>query len=465
MRIARVSRGIGLEIVGREDLERSAEWLQATLDGQRPPTGLATSLEQDVYVAEVTRWCQRTKRLHVDLPALGLEGTVGRVQLPRSWRIQLGQEPEGTVLRGRSIRVRALRWSGGQLQLGCAGDPPALDEKAQSPSKKVRAGRRRRSKRLELDGETPMSIRFEPGRVWCFDDLEPGTIALDGAVQGPQLDPEHRRYSFDHHGQCLRLVTTATCQQVLDALLVGLDPTGMRVLVNDLDGDTILAIWLLRHHRRWRNRTSLAKVRPLVWAVGGADAHGPAYPSQDPAKLDHFHSAILAHCRQAEGADLDAYEQLDRTLSALEEWWRQHLKTPAVTVASPPLPSIQKFSGWILAEYPAAVAGVRGRPASEALYKLGHDRIVTAVPIEGGRYRYLLAKRSDLVDRFPLQSLYSELTAAEQAKRTDSQDDSSHWGGGSSVGGGPRPEGSVLQPDEVAEILERVIQAEDGKTQ
>src|SRR5581483_736444 len=97
-----------------------------------------------------------------------------------------------------------------------------------------------------------VTLVLELGHEWTFDDLPPGSIALDGAVQGPRVDAAARRFSFDHHAGCVRLLTSATCRQVFDALLMGLDPAGMRVHVNDLDGDTVLSLWLLEQAPRWR---------------------------------------------------------------------------------------------------------------------------------------------------------------------------------------------------------------------
>ena len=90
-----------------------------------------------------------------------------------------------------------------------------------------------------------MKIRFDKGQVVPFEELQENSIALDGYVQGPQIDPATRRFSFDHHAGCLRLVTKATCEQVREALALGLrvdDET--TVYVNDIDGDTVAAVWL-----------------------------------------------------------------------------------------------------------------------------------------------------------------------------------------------------------------------------
>ena len=69
-----------------------------------------------------------------------------------------------------------------------------------------------------------IDIKIARGLVVSFDLLNPKSIALDGYVQGPAIDVEGERFSFDHHDKCLRLITRATCQQVMDALLLGFNP-------------------------------------------------------------------------------------------------------------------------------------------------------------------------------------------------------------------------------------------------
>lgn len=142
-----------------------------------------------------------------------------------------------------------------------------------------------------------MNLTIRIGHVWAFDDLPPNTIALDGAVTGPAVDAERRRFSFDHHAGCIRLVTSATCQQVLDALLLGLDPSDCAVLINDVDGDTVLAVWLLQHHALCRDAQALVRLRRLVAGVGATDAHGPAYPPADPELVEHCYQYVLEPVR------------------------------------------------------------------------------------------------------------------------------------------------------------------------
>lgn len=305
---------------------------------------------------------------------------------------------------------------------------------------------------------------LELGQVWPFESLPPRTLALDGAVQGPHVDPQTERYSFDHHGGCVRLCTTATCRQVLDAMLLGLDPSGYHVLINDVDADTVLSLWLLRSSHRWRSRENLRKVLPLVEGVGSADCHGQAYPLVDPGLSTFFHKTILAPLadfKRGLASTERATAAMNQCLDLLESWWRQDLR-----VAEEPSEegaegvTVEPKATWVL----ATSAAVDFRTCSR-LYRDGHDRLVLYSPTEEpGHYRFTLAKRSDLVGGFPLGDLFHALNDAEQRKASSKgQAPGGSWGGGTTIGGSPRPMGSILTPAEVAAVIESVLEVPGRK--
>lgn len=308
---------------------------------------------------------------------------------------------------------------------------------------------------------------IEIGHVWTWEDLPPATIALDGAVQGPRIDAERQQYSFDHHGDCLRLATTATCRQVFDAVLLGLDPTGMTVLLNDLDGDTVLSAWILRHRHRWRDAGARARLWPLLETVAAGDAHGCPYPPPSPDLGAYFHLQVMAGARDArqKGYPEGAVAALEEALRRLESWWRRGLAVrPAKADNGAVAPFVVKrFPGWVLVDTGAEGQALLGRPWPAArrlagpadIYALGHHRMCLVSRMGGGRYRYTLTKRSDLVSGFPLPRLYDGLNAVE-ADRQGAANGSSRWGGGSTIGGGPRV-GSVLGPQTVASTIEDLL--------
>ena len=46
-----------------------------------------------------------------------------------------------------------------------------------------------------------------------------------------RIDAESERYSFDHHGDCVRHATRSTAEQVHDALVLGLQPKYLTALL------------------------------------------------------------------------------------------------------------------------------------------------------------------------------------------------------------------------------------------
>ena len=272
---------------------------------------------------------------------------------------------------------------------------------------------------------------LERGRVWDFEDLPVQSIALDGAVVGPRIDPEQQRYSFDHHGDCLRLATRATCEQVLDALRLGLDPTGFTVYLNDLDSDSVLALWLLENPAR----SSDPEVDRLVRAIGALDAHGPAYPLQD--------AELCAGLQRA----LGGRETVEDCLGRLTRWIDSGMPPAPLDDPSLAPPSILDQGTWalVVGEWTSQPGG------AAALYARGWDRLVLCTPCGPDRWLYTLARRSDLVAGFPIPTLLAELERAENASGSNTP-----WGGGSSIGGGPRA-GSRLSPEQVSTLIERVL--------
>lgn len=302
-----------------------------------------------------------------------------------------------------------------------------------------------------------MNIDVRIGHVWNYEDLPPGTIALDGACPGLRVEPETRRYSFDHHAGCVRLATSATCQQVLDALLLGLDPSGMTVLVNDLDADTVVSVWLLQHYPRLRVSAALACTRRLVSAVGLADAHGPGYPSPEPQLGFYVHEEVLVPIKHASPGALarDSGAILQQCVDRLERWWSLGLPVDgAACEAAVAKPQTRVHGSWIMATYPGSPPS--GLGGCLRLYEQGFDRLVLYSRASDGRYRYTIARRSDLVAGFPLPSFYGPLNRAEAQVRGVRLGSDQRWGGGSTIGGGPR-DGSVLDVDIVAEIIDHGI--------
>ncbi len=300
-----------------------------------------------------------------------------------------------------------------------------------------------------------MKIIVQRGNTIPFHELPPYSLALDGYVQGPALDVENHRYSFDHHAGCLRLVTKATCAQVLDALILGLDPQAMTIWLNDIDADTVLAVWLLKNP----SAVTEPRVRNLVEDVGNVDAHGPSYfPFVRDSELCRrfFKGAMEPEARaRREGsyASADLEQLLSLCLENIDALIFKNKRFPILRERIPPHYEItHRGQGWIMSRSSERVFGT--------LYRHGYSRVVAYHPLEiqcadgtpKHSWAYTIAKQSDLVSGFPIHQILKRLSELEPG-----------WGGGSSIGGAPRrADGSrsLLLPDQVFAVIEAVIQAQ-----
>lgn len=303
-----------------------------------------------------------------------------------------------------------------------------------------------------------MTVVLEIGRVWTFESLAPRTIALDGAVAGPRVDADLMRFSFDHHAGCIRLVTSATCQQVFDAILLGLEPHDFTILLNHVDGDTTLSVWLLRCYEWWRSSAHLRNVRRLVQAVGAIDAHGPPYPAPHPDLGSYFHRWVMEPARgirQLPGDETKVRAILDGCFERLDTWVQDDLHLHALQPGSFDAPKVIWFGTWALldaGDWPST------RPTGGAAwaYERGFHRFVMCARIGDRRWRYTLCRRSDLVADFPLVEIYPALNVAEESSRKRPLGNGETWGGSSTVGGSPR-DGSVLPPAIVTGLIGSVL--------
>jgi len=293
-----------------------------------------------------------------------------------------------------------------------------------------------------------MRLVVERGKVVPLESLPPKSIALDGYVQGPAIDAESERYSFDHHGGCVRFATRATCQQVMDALLLGLDPSGFTVYVNDVDGDTALAVWLLQNP----SRVTEEFVRRLVEAVGAVDAHGSTYPTMDTELVKAFFEGAmqpvyeLQRAKKYGEANLEellaiCLERIDKLVAGTLEWSPRQEKTRSFEITH------TGTGGWVMAKSDDFIF--------DLLYASGYTKAIAYQVLGDGSIAYTIAKKSEFVSGFPIGPASKPGTILYALNEREKG-----WGGSSTIGGAPRnADGSRsrLSPDEVFEVVEGVI--------
>lgn len=292
----------------------------------------------------------------------------------------------------------------------------------------------------------PAPLIIERGKTEQFENLPDNSIALDGYVQGPVFDVERNRFSFDHHDKVNRQITRASCQQVMDAILLGFEPKSSSIYINDIDGDTVLSVWLLRHLEMAKD----PKVRMLVESVGSVDAHGPAYQALDPVLAEKFAKAVMRP--ESDARKNRTYGQVDMNV-LLEQCLKNLDDLMAGKLEYVKEEKDRKFEvvkqgiGWVMIESNNFVF--------DLIYGAGHLRAVAMQKQPDGSIAYTIAKKSELVGAFPVGPMSKEGTLLYELNKIEPG-----WGGSSTIGGAPRnPDGSRsrLSPEQVFEVIERIV--------
>ena len=296
---------------------------------------------------------------------------------------------------------------------------------------------------MENKIKTNINLIVERGRVWNISELPNNSIALDGAVTGPYIDNEKKIYSFDHHGNCIRHISNATCVQVLDAILLGFDPNEYNVYINDVDEDTVLSLALLLKNEIAYNE----KTQDIIRNIGFLDAHGPSYPIKKEMQeqieiISNFIMSSYYHLKrekqysQANLKDLilecveKFYLMLDGKIS-----YTKNIVKPIKYELEP-----KTNADWIMIHSSDYIFG--------EFYEKGYNKIVSWDQLLDNSYTYTIGKKSEFID-FPVKEILFELNKIEAG-----------WGGGSTIGGSPRNfdgSRSNLSPDEIVNIINKIL--------
>jgi hypothetical protein len=255
-------------------------------------------------------------------------------------------------------------------------------------------------------------MRYENEVVFTYgftitpEQMEANSVYLDGACRGPAIDPLRRAFSFDHHAGCSRFATLSTCEQVLLALDMGLDPKGLRIVVNDLDADTSLSIWLLLNPVWVDDR-----VREEVRKIGRVDSHGPLWA---PTKL---HKSLSRRPNVPQ-----TFQDLLDDQALIDAWYEGGEAALPAPFALPPC-AVHGL------DVNGEVIEVMGDFATA--YAAGAVIALAKVPGPGGTFGWTIGKKSDFA-RGDIPGFLAEMNQMEPG-----------WGGGSTIGGAPRnPDGT-----------------------
>jgi len=295
-----------------------------------------------------------------------------------------------------------------------------------------------------------IDIVIQRGKTVKLSELPDYSIALDGFVQGPEIDPEHCRYSFDHHGGCLRFCTTSACMQAWTAILLGLEPQNYTAYINDIDADVCMAVWCLKNPER----CSEPLVKKLVDAIGIGDMHGGAFGLNGMLKTVEWISAPETDSRRNEDYCKLSNDGLKTILESILHRIDLYVNgESSIEVSKQTIHGDYKIlrneSNWVMAES-------QDPHAFAALYNAGFDRIVLVRPQDDKSNAISIAKRSDFIGEFPILKIFKGLNKFEPG-----------WGGGSTIGGAPRnADGSrsKLDLDKIAEVINDCIAGKVIKT-
>lgn len=296
-----------------------------------------------------------------------------------------------------------------------------------------------------------MEIVIERGKVVKLKELPEYSIALDGFVQGPEIDSDHHRFSFDHHAGCIRFCTSAACMQARDAVLLGLNPELYSVFANDVDSDVCAAIWCLKNPSRCKEPL----VEKLINAIGKGDMFAGAVDLNGMKKVVEWISAPQTSSIRTGDYEKLSDEGLKSILESVLHRIDQYVEGNAsVEVAKQEtyddFKVLRKEHGWVLVESsdPHILSTV---------WTSGFERAVIVRNLEDGSVAATIARKSDFVDNFPLKKIFKALNEYD-----DTTDGS--WGGSPAIGGSPRNSDgsrSKLSIEEMTKIIDHVICPED----
>ena len=310
---------------------------------------------------------------------------------------------------------------------------------------------------------TEIILHADPGVVMSWEEFQvqrpPLSIALDGYVSGQsKYSPSGPYANFNHHEDVDRLSTRSTCMQIFFSIKLGLFDSfrkdGKRfahVFVNDADQDVCLSYWLLTNpdkaiSLKWED--PLAKFLVFEDFV---DASAGAYPFDDSNKPDSllkrqawvFEPYVMARgerkLHSMTGKDLiRLIETISDRITLLSK-----SKSQSIDIDTKP-DIIGGGPGWKMIIETSIYART-------SIYASGISAFVGMRARNDGNYTYVLGKMSPYVP-FPLLEIYQTLNEIENLESVHNA-----WGGSDIIGGSPRKTGSRLPPQEVEEIINRVI--------
>lgn len=315
-----------------------------------------------------------------------------------------------------------------------------------------------------------MNVRmvFEPGMVVSWDkptrvddqvippftDFPRLSIAVDGYCQGgPRYDQEKVILNINHHEGVDRVATRSSCLQAMILVKMGIfdsfrDEAGEETATlycNDCDQDVALATYILLHPED----VDRPKLRELVRVEDLMDMSGGLYPTRKRLHLMKELNWIMRPYTQARVSgklhELDA-AGMERIVKEMHRRIRLSLYNGAKEVdVDMSFEVLAEHSGWTMVREigEAARVGMAARKIKA---------FVSLISESEGRFHYAIGRLSQFIP-FPLFKLYEALNKAEGIGPAAPH----RWGGSDTIGGSPREVGSILNPEQVQEVVCRCL--------
>lgn len=300
-----------------------------------------------------------------------------------------------------------------------------------------------------------------------------GVVYLDGACNGPYMDAQRRIYSMDHHAECIRQITLATCMQaILFTRRRVIGAMGHKIMGNDPDLDTRLASWaLLNADTIAYDDQAFKRVLPLFQLEGNIDGLG--FGSEDLTGLSadqivEFRSRLgwlmrKEHKVKTKGrwSSLDYTDFMESSLHDIDRFafQRNSFEEPVkVDVRQKETLSNGQTVSFVRLES----AGIY-----EVEKELLKDSDPACVILHDGKSKWTV-KLSGLLSKFTLAPVWNALNEAELAEKvshgiTDERMLRTGWGGADNIGGAPRypnGQGPFIDKSRIMEIVFKVLNSQ-----
>jgi hypothetical protein len=285
--------------------------------------------------------------------------------------------------------------------------------------------------------------------------VPPFSIALDGFVgEGPKFDPKGPRVNLNHHEGVDRLGTRATCAQTLMAIRQGLldcfrdhGKLHIEVFVNDCDED-VCTSWTLLHHAHLAVGAMNPALNRIVAMEDMLDttAGGYPYPPDLPALQEMaWIFDPYRRFRMSGGLGRKRSDEYEGVVTDVENRILRYLVGQGEKI---PLDTrydrIGGGKGWAMIRE----IGPQGRTGVFGDGIRAYVSLVQVLP--NGRYIYTVGRMSLFIAHFQVPAILAALDREEGSPHE-------HWGGGDTIGGSPRVNGSRLAPEEVERIVNETL--------